>query len=86
MHYEEFQRQLGKAGLTIKSFADLVKMNKNSVSNYSKIGSVPAHLALIATLLAEIVELGGDIKVIVSKIKIEPKLPRGRSRQQKDNG
>ena len=38
MTYDEFQRQIGKAGLTIREFADLVKMHRNSVTNYAKLG------------------------------------------------
>ena len=77
MTYEEFQRQIGKAGLTIRQFAELVKMNRISLSNYGKKGEVPSHLAVIATLLGEMAERKIDYRAVLSKIDITPKKPRG---------
>jgi len=77
MNYDEFQRQLGKAGLTIREFAALIKMNRNSVTNYAKSGEVPSHLAVIAALLGEMAERKIDFRAALSKIEIEPKKPRG---------
>lgn len=34
MPYEEFQRLIGKSGLSIKEFAALLDMNANSITNY----------------------------------------------------
>ncbi len=86
MTYAEFQRQLGKAGLSIRAFATLVKMNSNSISNYSKVGEVPAHLAVIAVLMGEMAERRIDFKSALSKIHIEPKKPRGRARPGRFGG
>ncbi|WP_411726883.1 XRE family transcriptional regulator [Methyloglobulus sp.] len=77
MNYDEFQRQLGKAGVTIREFATLIKMNSNSVTNYAKSGEVPSHLAVIAALLGEMAERKIDFREVLSKIEIEPKKPRG---------
>lgn len=77
MYYDEFQRQLGKAGVTIREFATLIKMNRNSVTNYAKSGEVPSHLAVIAALLGEMAERKIDFRDVLSKIDIEPKKPRG---------
>jgi len=77
MTYDEFQRQLGKAGLNIRQFADLMKMNRVSLSNYGKKGEVPSHIAIIATLLGEMAERGIDYRAILSKVDISPKKPRG---------
>lgn len=77
MTYEEFQRQIGKAGLTIRQFAELVKMNRVSLSNYGKKGEVPSHLAVIAALLGEMGERKIDFREVLSKIDIAPKKPRG---------
>ncbi|WP_210168020.1 hypothetical protein [Chelatococcus sp. CO-6] len=38
MTYDEFQRHVGKAGLTLKDFAKLVRMNRVSISNLAKKG------------------------------------------------
>lgn len=77
MTYEEFQRQIGKAGLTIREFADMVKMNRISISNYGKKGEVPTHLAVIAALLGEMAERKIDYRDTLSRIDILPKKPRG---------
>jgi hypothetical protein len=77
MTYDEFQRQIGKAGLNIRQFAELVKMNRISVSNYGKKGQVPSHLAVIAVLLGEMAERQIDFRGALSKIDITPKKPRG---------
>jgi len=77
MNYEEFRRQLGKAGLTAKDFAELVKLNCNSITNYAKSGEVPSHLAVIAALLGEMAEHKIDFRNVLSRIEITPNKPRG---------
>ena len=77
MTYDEFLRQLGKAGLNIRQFAELMKMNRVSLSNYGKKGEVPSHLAIIATLLGEMAERKIDFREVLSKVDISPKKPRG---------
>lgn len=77
MTYDEFSRQIGKAGLNIREFADLVKMNRNSVTNLARRGEVPSHLAVIAALLGEMAEHKIDFRHLLAKIEIVPKKPRG---------
>lgn len=77
MSYEEFLRQLGKAGLKIGEFSELIKMNRNSITNCSKAGTVPSHLAVIATLMGEMAEHRIDYKKPLSRIEIKAKMPRG---------
>jgi hypothetical protein len=77
MSYDEFLRQIGKAGLTVREFAELVKMNRISLSNYAKKGEVPSHLAVIAVLVAEMGDQKIDFRAVLSQIAIEPKKPRG---------
>ncbi len=77
MTYEEFRRQIGKAGLTVLKFATLLKLNNRSITNYSKAGEVPMHLAVIAALMGEMAENGLDFYAVLAKIEIEPKKPRG---------
>jgi hypothetical protein len=81
MTYEEFIRHLGKAGLSVRAFAGLVRMNQNSVSNYAQAGEVPAHLAIMAALMGEMGDHGLDFKGVLSRIDIEPKKPRGASKR-----
>src|SRR4051794_6881181 len=77
MTYDEFQRHIGKAGLKIHQFADLVKMNRVSISNYGKKGEVPSHLAVIAALLGEMADRKIDYREVLSRIDIVSKKPRG---------
>jgi lambda repressor-like predicted transcriptional regulator len=85
MHYADFVSELGKGGLNVRAFAKLVGMNRNSVSNYAH-GEVPGHLAIIAALIAEMNVRGIDYRVVIEKINVSPKLPRGRSRPGKFGG
>lgn len=77
MTYDEFRRHLGKAGVTAYEFADLIKMNPNSVTNCSQRGTVPAHLAVIAALMGEMSERKVGFRDVLSSIEIKPKRPRG---------
>jgi hypothetical protein len=77
MTYEEFLRQLGKAGLTVREFAKLIRMNRVSISNNAKKGQVPSHLAVIACLMGEMAENGIDYREALSRIDIEPRKARG---------
>lgn len=69
MPYEEFQRLVGKAGLSIKEFAELLGMRPNSITNYNKIGYVPSHLAVIVSLISTMKEDGVDFYPIFERVK-----------------
>lgn len=86
MTYEEFLRQVRKAGLSVSSFAELMKMNRASLSNYSKQREVPDHLAIIAVLLAECFENSVDYKPALDRIDISRKKPRGAALRNKFGG
>lgn len=77
MTYDEFRRQLGKAGLTVKGFADLIKQSPNSISNHAKHGEVPPHLAIIAALMGDMAESGMDYRATLNRIQFEANKPRG---------
>jgi hypothetical protein len=77
MNYKEFRRQLGKAGLTNREFGELLKLTPNSISNYSKLGEVPSHLAVIVTLMGEMAENNVDFRAVLSRVQIAPKKTRG---------
>ncbi|WP_421915777.1 XRE family transcriptional regulator [Mesorhizobium sp.] len=80
MGYEGFLRDLARAGLSIRAFAELIGMNPNSVSNYARSGGVPDHLAIIAALVAEMGTQGLDFRGVISKVELTAKKPRGRAR------
>ncbi|HAV5608001.1 TPA: XRE family transcriptional regulator [Acinetobacter baumannii] len=69
MPYAEFQRLIGKAGLTIKEFAELLGMNPNSITNYHKVGVVPSHIAIIISLIATMRDQGLDFYEVFEKLK-----------------
>ena len=69
MPYTEFQRLIGKAGLSIKEFAALLNMKPNSITNYSKQGVVPTHIAVIVALISTMKDEGLDFYPIFEKIK-----------------
>lgn len=77
MTYEEFLRQLGKAGLSVREFSELVKMNRNSVTNLAQQKEVPAHLAIIATLMGLLGDHHIEFREALLRIEIKPKRPRG---------
>ncbi|WP_235202196.1 hypothetical protein [Methylobacter tundripaludum] len=79
MTYDEFRRQLGKAGLTVKRFAELIKQTPNSITNYAAQGEVPPHLAIIAALMGDMAESGLDFRTTLSRIQFEASKPRGAS-------
>ncbi|MCG2574939.1 MULTISPECIES: XRE family transcriptional regulator [unclassified Acinetobacter] len=69
MPYSEFQRLIGKAGLSIKEFAALLDMKPNSITNYSKQGMVPMHIAVIVALISTMKDEGLDFYPVFEKIK-----------------
>ncbi len=77
MTYGEFQRHIGKAGISLKEFAQLIRVNRVSISNFSKKGEVPSHLAVIACLMGEMAERKIDFRLALAAIDIAPKKARG---------
>ncbi|AKK24788.1 hypothetical protein [Pandoraea oxalativorans] len=86
MTYTEFLRHVGKAGLTVKGFADLIKMNCVSLSNCAKKDEVPSHLAVIAALMGEMADKGVDYRSVVARIEIARKKPRGAGKEGRFGG
>jgi hypothetical protein len=80
MSYQAFLRDLARAALSIRAFAELIGMNPNSVSNYARSGEVPDKLAIIAALVAEMNVRGLDFRGVISKMKLTAKKPRGGAR------
>ena len=69
MPYEEFQRLIGKSGLSIKEFAALLDMNANSITNYKKNGKVPTTIAVIAVVISDMKDDGLDFYPIFEKVR-----------------
>ncbi len=77
MTYDEFKRQVGKAGLTLTELADLLNMNKRSLTNYGAAGVVPDSLAVIVVLMGEMAEARLDFKAAIGRIGLTRKRERG---------
>ena len=76
MKYKELTRNIGKVGLTIKEFAQLIKANPNSITNLATKKSVPKNLAVIVVLLGELVDKGLPYKHLFEKMDLEPQKAR----------
>jgi len=84
--YDDFIIELNKAGLNVRRFAELMSMQPNSVSNNKKKGDVPVHLAVIASLLAEMVSRDVDYAPIFERLEPGRKKPRGAAKAGKFAG
>lgn len=80
MIYVDFVAELGKAGLSVRAFAELLSMNPNSISNYASTGEVPSHLAFIAVLLAELNVHSIDYQHAIERVSPNRKKSRGRGK------
>lgn len=86
MTYDDFITELNRAGLSVRRFAELMRMQPNSVSNNKKKGEVPTHLAVIASLLAEMAKHDIDCAPIFERLEPTKKKPRGAARAGKFAG
>jgi hypothetical protein len=80
VHYADFLDELERAGLSVRSFADLIGMNPNSITNYARRGELPQHISLIAVLVAEMSACGLDYRTAIAKVAPTRK-PRGATRR-----
>lgn len=80
MHYADFLAELERAGLSVRSFADLIGMNPNSITNYARRGELPQHISLVAVLVAEMSACGLDYRTAIAKVAPTRK-PRGATRR-----
>jgi hypothetical protein len=78
--YAEFLAELERAGLSVRSFAELIGMNPNSITNYAGRGELPQHIALVAVLVAEMAARGLDYRTAIAKVA-PTKQPRGGTRR-----
>jgi len=79
MKYEELIRNIGKAGLDVKQFADLLKANPNSITNLSQKDVVPKNIMIIAVLLGELVDKGIEYKSLFEKMNLKEQKARRKS-------
>ena len=79
MNYEELTRNIAKAGLDIKEFAELIKANPNSITNLKSKEKMPKNTAVIAVLLGEMVDKGLEYKHLFYNFDLEEQKARRRS-------
>jgi len=83
--YAEFLAELERTGLSVRSFAELIGMNPNSITNYAGRGDLPQHIALVAVLVAEMAAHGLDFRNAIAKVA-PTKKPRGAARRGRFGG
>jgi hypothetical protein len=76
---------LERAGLTVRSFAELIGMNPNSITNYATRGDLPQHIALVCVLVAEMAALGLNYRATIAKVA-PTRQPRGATRRGRFGG
>lgn len=81
MNYKELVRNIGKAGLTIKQFAELIKAKPNSITNLKNKEDIPKNLAIISVLLGELVDKGLDYNHLFEKLDLQEQ----KARRDKDD-
>lgn len=86
MTYIEFCRHLGKAGITAKDFATLLKKHPNSVTNNAKNNRIPNELGVIAALIGEMAENEIEFKKTIERLELKKRKPRGASEVGKFGG
>ena len=79
MNYEELKRNIRKAGLDIKDFAELIKVNPNSITNLKSKKKIPKNIGIIAVLLGEMKEAKLPFKDFLNSLDLEEQKARRKS-------
>ncbi len=77
MTYIEFTRNLGKAGITAKEFAILLKKHPNSITNNASKGKVPNELGVIAVLIGEMADKKIEFRELIKTLDLSAQKIRG---------
>lgn len=72
MDYQEFRRQLGKAGMTVNEYAALLHVRPSSISNYAKKGFVPQSHAIIAVAVGDAGDRGTAFLALLARYGVYP--------------
>lgn len=72
MHYTDFSRHVGKAGLSMAGFARLVGVTPNAVTNYAVKERVPTHYAIMAVLMGDAADRGVNCASLLARYGIRP--------------
>lgn len=86
MTYHEFSRHLGKAGITVKEFALLLKKHPNSLTNNAQKNRIPNEIGVIAALIGEMADKKIDFKSVIGELEIIKRKARGSAEVGKFGG
>jgi len=76
MKYDDFKKNIRSANLSMREFADLIKANRNSITNLSTREKIPKNLYIVSALLAELAYHNIDYKKIFQEMDIAPQKAR----------
>lgn len=79
MKYDELTRNIGKAGLNVREFAELLKAKPNSITNLKSKGNVPKNLGIIAVLLGELADNKVPFKHLFDELDLQEQKARRKS-------
>ena len=82
MNYKELKRNIRKAGLDIKDFAELIKVNPNSITNLKSKKKIPKNIGIIAVLLGEMKEAKLPFKDFLNSLDLEEQKARRKSNDE----
>jgi hypothetical protein len=81
MDYSEFLQNIKEAGLSVTDLARILRRHRNSISNYSHLGGVPSHLAVISVLMRELARNDLPFADLLAQLDLKPKAARGKPRR-----
>lgn len=77
MTYLEFTRNLKKADITAKEFAQLLKKHPNSITNNARKGKVPNELGVIAVLIGKMADNNIEYRELINALDLSAQKIRG---------
>lgn len=85
MNYQEFKRQMGKAGLLNREFATLIGVHEKTISNMAKKNKVPNHMAALVVLMGLLADKHISFENELRQLNLKKAGSRGRSFPKNEN-
>lgn len=77
MTYLEFTKNLKRADITAKEFAQLLKKHPNSITNNARKGEIPNELGVIAALIGKMADNDIEYRELINELDLNTKKIRG---------
>lgn len=77
MTYLEFTKNLKKADITAKEFAQLLKKHPNSITNNARKGKIPNELGVIAALIGKMADNNIEYRELINALDLNTQKIRG---------